>query len=101
MNYYIPKNVKTRFQIMPGIGWAELLLVLIGAGIGFGIGYGLFLLTASVFSYVITAFFAALGFMIAKPHPVTGKNAVALIKDFQNFKSKQKRYYYRYGSGRR
>ncbi|MFB8378177.1 PrgI family mobile element protein [Paenibacillus taichungensis] len=99
--YYVPKNVKSRFEIVPGIGIPELFVIVIAAGLGIGISFLLYLVTSSVFSFIFAVFIAAIGVFIAKPHPVTGKNAISMLKDVQAYKMKQKRYYYRYGSGRK
>lgn len=99
--YFVPKNVKSRFEIVPGVGLPELTVILIAAAVGIGISYLLFLLTSVIFCFVIAVFFSAFGIFVAKPHPVTGKNALTMLKDLQAYKLKQKRYYYRYGSGRK
>lgn len=99
--YYVPKNVKSRFEIVPGIGIPELAVIFIGLLLGAAFSFVLYLITSSIFSFIFAVFFTAFGIFIAKPHPVTGKNALSMIKDLQAYKMKQKRYYYRYGSGRK
>lgn len=100
--YIIPKNVKSRFELIPGIGLKEVGIMLVGICIGASLGGLIYLIfKAKVALFIVTVFFGAIGFFIAKPHPVTGKNAIDLLKDIRDFKSKPRRYYYQFGQGRK
>ncbi|MGE7828543.1 PrgI family protein [Paenibacillus sp. NPDC093718] len=100
MEYFIPKNVKTRVELLPGFGIKELLIVLVGAVIGLILSFIIFFFSKSPMSFLVVVLFAALSFFLAKPEPRTGRNALDLLKDIRSFKSKPSRYYYRFGEGR-
>jgi hypothetical protein len=98
--YFIPKNVKARFELFEGFGLKEAVIVIIGAFIGLSLGLILWFITNKVF---LLGFFVpggAMGFLISKPNPRTGRNALDIIKDSRSYNSRPKRYFYRYGDGR-
>lgn len=100
--YVIPKNVRSRFELIPGIGWKEVWIILLGVCIGAAFGGLIYLVSKQLVALVIvTLFCATIGFFVAKPHPTTGKNALDLLKDVRDFKSKPRRYYYQFGQGRK
>ncbi|EJW13862.1 PrgI family protein [Paenibacillus alvei] len=98
--YFIPKNVRSRFEFLPGFGVRELLITLTGAVIGLAIAFIVYLFTQHILSFVLVGLVGGLSFFLAKPDPRTGKNALDLLKDIQSYKSRPKRYFYRYGDGR-
>ena len=98
--YVIPKNVHARFEFFTGFGFRELGIVLIAALIGFSLGSIIWLFSETKAAFLLCVPTGAFGFFLSKPNPRTGKSALQLIKDARAFNSKQKRYFYRFGSGR-
>lgn len=99
--YLIPKNIKARFEVIPGIGWREIFVTLIGLIIGLL----LFVLLGAfsvpiIVRMFITAVCAAIGYGISVPNPRTGFNLLDILKLMRRFNSKTKRYYYVFGEGR-
>ncbi|PAD71349.1 PrgI family protein [Paenibacillus campinasensis] len=100
MEYYIPKNVKARFEVVPGFGIKELGIVLSCAVIGLIVAAGIFSVSKSALSFLLVLVFGGIGFVLSKPDPRTGRSPLSLYKDVRAYKSKPKRYYYRFGDGR-
>lgn len=100
MNFLIPKNVRTRFEFFAGFGFKELFLLLAGIIIGGGISTIIYLITHSLFSFLLTALFGTVGFILGKPDPRTGMNGLTHFKAMRAFQSKQRLFFYRHGSGR-
>jgi uncharacterized membrane protein YhiD involved in acid resistance len=100
MNYLIPKNVKARFEFFSGFGFKELLWLLAGIGLGAGISMLVYLVTHSLFSFIVTALFGTIGFIAGKPDPRTGLNGVDHFKAMRAFQSKRRLFFYRHGDGR-
>jgi len=98
--YVIPKNVHARFEFFTGFGFKELGIVLIAALIGFSLGSIIWFFSGSKVPFLLCVPTAAFGFFLSRPNPRTGRSALSLIKDSRAFNSKQKRYFYRFGSGR-
>lgn len=98
--YVIPKNVNARFEFFEGFGFKEIGIVFIAAVIGLFIGWIIWLFSGSTIPFFLCVPTAALGYFVSKPDPRTGMSALNLIKDAKDFGSKQKRYFYRFGSGR-
>ncbi|MCP1312093.1 PrgI family mobile element protein [Paenibacillus tyrfis] len=98
--FLIPKNVRTRMEFFTGFGWFELFILLIGLGVGillFGIA---FLITHSFITLLFIVVGGTAGFLLGKPNPYTGMNALSFLKAFKAFKTKRNRYFYRFGDGR-
>lgn len=98
--YLVPKNVKNRFEFFPGFGWMDLGFCFGGAGIGLVLFLITGLFTHSLFRVFFILFFTAIGFIITRPHPLTKRPLLVTFTHFKDFSKKQKRYYYRFGSGR-
>jgi len=98
--YFIPKNVQSRFELFKGFGLPELGITLIFAISGLALGFILWLFFKSKILFFLFVPAGALGFFLAKPDPRRGKSPLSLIKDIRDFSIKQKRYFYRFGSGR-
>ena len=98
--YFIPKNVKTRFEFFDGYGLREAGITLIFTLCGLALGFILWLFFGRDILLFLFLPAGALGFFLSKPDPRTGKSALMLIRDVRDFNSKQKRYFYRFGSGR-
>lgn len=99
--YIIPKNVRTRVEFFSGFGFKELFLFLVGLGVGFLIFGAVYLLTDSLLSFIFLGLGGGVGFFLGKPDPRTGKSALDLLTDYQSFNMKPKRYFYRFGGGRK
>jgi len=98
--YFIPKNVKERFEIFEGFGMREMGITLIFGLIGLSIGLILMLFTQSKIPLLLVVPATAFGVLISRPNPRTGMSALTLIKDSRHYNSRQKKYFYRFGSGR-
>ncbi|MEC3018351.1 PrgI family protein [Bacillus cereus] len=99
--YLIPKNIKARFELIPGFGWREIFVTFTGLVIGL-----LLLLLLGVFGVpfilrlFLTVLCAGVGYGISVPNPRTGLNLLDILKMMKQFRAKPKRYYYVFGEGR-
>lgn len=100
MNFLIPKNVRTRFEFFNGFGFKELFYLVAGIVVGGSISTLIYLITHSLFSFLIAAVFGAIGFIAGKPDPRTGLNGLNHFKAMRAFQSKKKLFFYRHGDGR-
>ena len=100
-DFIVPKNVKSRFEFFPSFGWKELIFLLLGTVTGLLISGIIFMVSHHLAAFLAIPIGAALGFLIGKPDPRTGKNLLTLIKDFKDFQTRPKRYHFRYGEGRK
>lgn len=128
--YLIPANVTTRFEFFEGFGWYELKIVtialIIGSLIFFALGIpkhtvkvtnplGLDTTTAIDNAQpeyksqpIVPTLPRALAilvpgisaFVVVKRNPSTGMSFITILKAAREFKHKQKRYLYKYNSGR-
>ncbi len=99
--YLIPENVKSRFEFFPGFGFYELLITLIGVVIGAIIYFIISVFTNHPVALVAIPIVAGGGFMLSKPDKRTGMSVLAMIENFKQFKTRQKKFYYVFGSGRK
>jgi hypothetical protein len=100
--YLIPKNIKARFELIPGFGWREIFVTLAGAIVGF-----MLLLLLGVFGIpIIVRIFlavmcAGIGYGISVQNPRTGVNLLDILKMImRQFNARPKRFYYVFGEGR-
>lgn len=100
MNFLIPKNVRTRLEFFTGFGFRELGFVLVGLIIGGILFLITFLITHSLFSIVFLGVCGTAGFLLGRPDPRTGMNALDFFKAWKAFQTKRKLYFYRFGDGR-
>lgn len=98
--YIIPKNVKARFELFPGIGIREIVLIAVSTLVGLCIGLVIFLLSGSLLWVGLALPPGAFMYLVCKPNPRTGRNMMQIMTDKRKFNSRPKRYDYRYGSGR-
>jgi hypothetical protein len=100
LEFLIPKNVRTRFEFFTGFGFKELFMLLAGIVVGGGLSFLVFLITHSLFSFLLTALFGSIGFIAGKRDPRTGLNGIDHFKAMRAFQSKQRLFFYRHGDGR-
>lgn len=101
MDYMIPKNVDSRFEFFTGFGWRELFITLAGVAVGFLLFFGIGLLISHLLIRLIVLVIPAfVAFLASAPNPRSGKALMDYFKDLKIYKSKQKRYFYRFGEGR-
>lgn len=98
--YIVPKNVKVRFEIFDGFGIKELAYLLACALIGVCFGLIVWFISGSPLWMGLVVPFGAFGYFFGVPNPRTGRNSFDLLYDVRRFKRRQKRYYYKFGSGR-
>lgn len=98
--YFIPRNIKTRFEFIDGFGFYELFVFLIFAGIGGGISFFVYFLTKKFFSFLLFILISAAGFIGVRKDPRMGNSFFDLIIEFKSFSSKQQTYFYEFGTGR-
>jgi type IV secretory pathway VirB3-like protein len=99
--YLIPENVKSRFEFFPGFGMMELFFTLIGAIFGAIIYFAISIFTQNPLALISIPIMAGGGYLISKPDPRTGMSLLSMIENFKQFKLRQKKYYYVFGSGRK
>lgn len=97
--YLIPRNVDTRFMFIPGFGWKELFISLIGLGIGLMLFFTVTIFVQSMLNVVLVIVPTVFAVMLTISDPKTGVSFMQLIKDFKEFNMSVRKYYYRYGSG--
>lgn len=98
--YLIPKNIKTRFEFFQGFGFFELFLTIMFITVGLVVSFFVFFLSKHMLSFLIVVVFGALGLIVVKKDPRFGLSILELILEYKHFYSKQRTYFYRYGSGR-
>lgn len=98
--YFIPRNIKTRFEFFEGFGFLELFLFLMFAAVGGSISYIVYLFTKKFFSIMFLVLFGAVGLVAVRKDPRLGVSAFDLMREYRHFSSKQKSYYYHFGTGR-
>jgi type IV secretory pathway VirB3-like protein len=98
--YLIPKNIRTRFEFFQGFGAFELFLTISFIAVGLIVSFLVFFLSKHMLSFLIVIFFGALGLLVVKKDPRFGLSILELIFEYKHFYSKQRTYFYRYGSGR-
>lgn len=99
--YLIPENVKTRFEFFPGLGWKELFITLIGGIFGTIVFFILSMFVGHPARLLVIPIITLFGYMFSKPDPRTGMSFLDLLQNFRQFKTRTKKYYYVFGSGRR
>lgn len=99
--YMIPKNVNAKYEIFPGFGMFELLISLVGAGIGAALFYLVKLLGVPLpLALFIGIIFPVTAFFSSMNDPRTGMSLILMLKHFRQYKDRQKKYFYVFGSGR-
>lgn len=96
-DYIIPRRITTRFELFPGWGWTELLILLVG------------MISATIFYFSAQAIgippsirvplsgaLAVISFLISRPSPVSGDNGLIYAKSFINYLKNPKIYVYDY-----
>lgn len=97
--YIIPKNVSQRFEFFPGFGWPELFLTLGGLGVGVLLFILLGFFTSSIGRGLVVIMAGATGFFLGKGDPRTGKTILSFIRDFRDWKLRQRVFLYYFGTG--
>ncbi len=97
--YLIPRNVTQKFEFFPGFGWIELFLTLAGLIIGLGLFFIAGIFTRTFARSLLVIFFTAIGFIISKGDPRTGKTVLSLVQDAKTWKTRQRRFLYYFGTG--
>lgn len=95
--YIIPRRITTRFEIFPGWGWSEIIILLLGFAIG-GVLYLLFHaigLSPSI-QLSFPLFPPLLAFLATRPSPVSGDNFITQAKSIANYVKNPKIYVYDY-----
>ena len=92
--YQIPRNVSSKFEFFPGIGWQELAFIVVGGGVGALFYPVLFFIRARM---IITLFavvlFSAAGYGLVKPLP-TGESFLGLLQLMKRWRLSQRLYLY-------
>ncbi|MBJ6360505.1 PrgI family protein [Paenibacillus sp. GCM10012307] len=101
MNFLIPKNVSSKFEFFNGFGFKELFMMLAGLIIGGTIATPLLFITNSIFSILPAVLFTTIGFILGKPDLRTGRNGLDHLMAMRQYRRKRKKYFYRFGHGRR
>jgi hypothetical protein len=97
--YLIPRNVSTRFMFIPGFGWRELFIGLIGLGIGLILFFIVSIFTESMLRIFLVFIPTIAAIMLTISDPKTGVSLMQLLKDLKEFNMSVRKYYYRFGSG--
>lgn len=99
--YMIPNNVQARYEIFPGFGMIELLMTVVGSAIGIAVFFILnFIRLPLVISVVVGVLFPVIAFLLSMSNPKTGLSLLTMIKHFREYRERQNRYFYVFGTGR-
>lgn len=98
-DYIIPRNVNTRFMFLPGFGWKELFITLMGLGIGLILLFLSSFFTKSMLRIFLVFLPTITAFMLTVSDPKTGISFIQLVRDLKEFNLSVRKYYYRYGTG--
>ena len=84
--YLIPRRITQRYELFPGWGWPEVLAALAGVALG-GLVFGLLsLLNVPLVARLLPALLLAGAVVgIARPMPVTGESALAMLLQARSF----------------
>lgn len=98
--YLIPANVRARFEIVPGIGWIEILFTAVWTIGGILFDFLLYLVKAPIIILIILPIFSGGGYFILHLRDKnSGLSTMDSIRRMKDFTQKQKRYLYVYRSG--
>jgi len=91
--YLVPKNVRARFELVPGFGLPELLLCGSGLAVGAGIGFVVSLLGVSALVRMVLLVVPT-GFMFFVTRGGSdGDSLFTLVMLYRQWKTNQKRYF--------
>ena len=79
----------------------ELFITLLGGVVGAIVYFIISFFTPNPFILVAIPIMAGGGFILSKPDPRTGMSILSMIQNFKQFKLRQKKYHYVFGSGRK
>lgn len=89
--YLIPRNVITRYQIFPGVGWMELIIIALALLVGGVLIWLLGFLTDSVVRYLLLPTFGGAAFYLFAVNP-SGHSFYDVIRWMNIYANRKKRY---------
>ncbi|MBS3949559.1 MAG: hypothetical protein KGZ53_02685 [Peptococcaceae bacterium] len=91
--YLVPKNVRARFELVPGFGIPELALCAVGLVVGATLGFVFSLFNASPLVRMVLLVVPT-GFMFFATRPgLEGESLFGLVVLYRRWKTGQRRYF--------
>lgn len=100
-DYIIPKKINTRFEFFPGIGFPELIIIVVGLLIATIFFFAIGLFTQSLIRVLVFLPGFLIPFALVYQDPRNGISLLKILRDVKIFNSRPKRYTYIHGKGRK
>lgn len=97
-NLYVPANIKTRFEALPGFGFKEMAMTAMAGAMGVGVAVILHIVTAQesiMMGIFIAVVSLALGFVTTRKDD-TNRSVLDSIKILIRFSKEQQKFKYVY-----